>query len=143
MPFEDTKILKLNQNQKSDETPVIIFADLECLIEKTDRYKNKLKNVCSTKVGELIPSGFPTSTISPFKITEKTHDVYRGKDCMKKFCKSLKEHAMKIANFKIKNLKLLIKEQQGSYENAKICYIYNEKFENKYLKDKKYLKIGI
>ena len=35
-------------------------------------------------------------------------------------------------------MKLLIKEQQGSYENAKICYIYKEKFENNYVKDKKY-----
>ena len=28
--------------------------------------------------------------------------------------------------------------QQKSYENAKICYIFKEKFENKYVKDKKY-----
>ena len=35
-------------------------------------------------------------------------------------------------------MKLLTKEQQDSYENAKICYICTEKFENKYLKDKKY-----
>ena len=28
--------------------------------------------------------------------------------------------------------------QQESYENAKICYISTEIFENKYLKDKKY-----
>ena len=38
-------------------------------------------------------------------------------------------------------MKLLTKEQQESYENAKICYICKEKFENKYLKDKKYCKI--
>ena len=38
-------------------------------------------------------------------------------------------------------MKLLTKEQQESYENAKICYICNEKFENKYLKDKKYPKV--
>ena len=30
-------------------------------------------------------------------------------------------------------MKLLTKEQQESYETAKICYIYKEKFENKYL----------
>ena len=30
------------------------------------------------------------------------------------------------------------KEQQESYENAKICYICKEKVEKKYLKDKKY-----
>ena len=37
-------------------------------------------------------------------------------------------------------MKLLTKEQQESYEIAKICYICNEKFENKYVKDKKYPK---
>ena len=41
---------------------------------------------------------------------------------------------MKIISFK---KKLLIKEQQESYENAKIWYICREKIENKYLKDKK------
>ena len=35
-------------------------------------------------------------------------------------------------------MKLLTKEQQESYENTKICFICKEKFENKYLKDKKY-----
>ena len=46
---------------------------------------------------------------------------------------------MKIINFKKKKMKFLTKEQQESYENAKICYICREKFENKYLKDKKIL----
>ena len=34
-------------------------------------------------------------------------------------------------------MKLLTKEQQESYENARICYTCKEKIENKYLKDKK------
>ena len=36
-------------------------------------------------------------------------------------------------------MKLLTKEQQEPYENAKICSIYGEKFENKYAKDRKTL----
>ena len=36
MSFEDTKILKINQCQKSDKGPFIIYAHLECLIEKID-----------------------------------------------------------------------------------------------------------
>ena len=60
---------------------------------------------------------------------------------MKKFCESLREHAMMIINFTKKKLKLLTKEQQESYENAKICYICYEKINNKYLKDKKYCKV--
>ena len=38
-------------------------------------------------------------------------------------------------------MELLTKEQQESYKNAKITYICTEKFENKYLKDKKYYKV--
>ena len=39
-------------------------------------------------------------------------------------------------------MKLLTKEQQESYENAKIFYIFKEKFRNKFLKDEKYCKVG-
>ena len=48
---------------------------------------------------------------------------------------------MKIINFKNKKMKVLTKEQQESYKNEKICYIYQGKYENKYLKDKKYRKV--
>ena len=34
MPSGDTKILEFNRYQKSDEAPFVIYADLECLIEK-------------------------------------------------------------------------------------------------------------
>ena len=36
IPSGDTKILEFNQYQKSDEAPFIIYADLECIIEKID-----------------------------------------------------------------------------------------------------------
>ena len=52
------------------------------------------------KISKNIPSGFSISSISSFKSIENKHDVYRGKDCMKKFCRSLREHTMKIINFK-------------------------------------------
>ena len=39
MPSEDTKILEFNQNQEFDKPPFTIYADLECLIEKTDGSK--------------------------------------------------------------------------------------------------------
>ena len=37
----------------------------------------------------------------------------------------------------------LFKEQQESYENAKICYVCTEKFNNKYFKDKNILKLEL
>ena len=32
------------------------------------------------------------------------HDVYRDEDCMKKFCESLREQAMRIIKFEKKNI---------------------------------------
>ena len=39
MPSEDTKILEFNQYQKSDKARLIIYADLEFIIEKIDGCK--------------------------------------------------------------------------------------------------------
>ena len=78
------------------------------------------------------------STISSFKSIENKHDVYRGKDCMKTFFESFKEHPMEIINFK-KKTKLLTNEQQKSCKSAKICKTRFIQF--KYVKHKKYCKV--
>ena len=36
MPNEDNKIIKYNQGEKSIKSPFIIYADLECLLEKNE-----------------------------------------------------------------------------------------------------------
>ena len=38
------------------------------------------------------------STISSFRRIGNKDDVYRRKDCTKKFCESLREHTIKIIN---------------------------------------------
>ena len=53
-------------------------------IKKIDASKNNRENSSTRKVSEHTPSGFPVSTISSFKSMENKHDVYRGKDCVKK-----------------------------------------------------------
>ena len=78
MPSEDTKILGFNQYKKSDKAPFIIYADLECIIEKIDGCKNNPENSSTTKVSEHIPSGFSMSTISSFRSIETKQDVYKG-----------------------------------------------------------------
>ena len=64
MPSEDTKILEFNQYQKSDKGPFIIYANLECIIGKTDECKNNPENSSATKLSKNIPSGFSMSSIS-------------------------------------------------------------------------------
>ena len=64
MPSEDTKILEFNQYQKSDKTPIIIYADIECIIKKIDGCKNSSENSSVKKVSKHIPSRLSMSTIS-------------------------------------------------------------------------------
>ena len=77
MPSEDSKILEFNQYQKSNKAPLIIYADLECIIEKIDGCKYNSENSSTTKVREHILSGFSMPIISLFRIIENKHDVYR------------------------------------------------------------------
>ena len=63
MLSEDTKILEFNRYQKSDRAPFIIYADLEYIIEKIDRCKNKPENSSTTKVSKHIPLSFSMPTI--------------------------------------------------------------------------------
>ena len=42
------------------------------------------------------------STIWAFDYIENKHNLYRGKDCMKTFCESLREHAKNILDFEKK-----------------------------------------
>ena len=58
--------------------PIIIYADLECIIETTDGCENNSENSSTTKVSKHIPSDFSISTISSFRTIENKHNVYRG-----------------------------------------------------------------
>ena len=70
------KILQFNQYQKYATASFIIYADLECILEKIDRSKNNPEHSSTTKVSEHIQSGFSMSTISSFKNIKNKHHVY-------------------------------------------------------------------
>ena len=49
-----------------------------------------------------MPSAYSLFTQCSFDSAKKMLDCYRGKDCMKCFCKNLKEHETKIINYEKK-----------------------------------------
>ena len=49
------------------------------------------KNSSGTKASKHISSGFSLSTICSFRSIENQHDVYRGKNCIKRFCEFLRK----------------------------------------------------
>ena len=65
VPPEDTKT-EFNQYQKYEKATFIIYADIECLIEKIDGCTKIRESSFTTKVIEHISSGFTKSTILSF-----------------------------------------------------------------------------
>ena len=141
---KDTKILKFSQYKKSYKVPFIMYADLECLIEKIDGRKDNRKSLSTTKLGKHIQSGFSMSTISSFKTIENNRDVFRSKDCMKEFCEYLLwELAMQIINFKRKNKVINKRTAEIMRELSKnVWYIVKKNMDINMLKVKTIVKFG-
>ena len=101
----------------------IIYADIKSLIKKIDGCTNNPENSSTTKAGNHILSGYSMSRIWAFDHIESKHTLYRGKDCMKKFCESLREQVKNMIDFEKKKMLPLTKEELKSQQDAKVCYI--------------------
>ena len=103
--------------------PFIIYADLECLLEKMSTCINNPNESSTTKINKHTPSGYSIFTSCSFDESKNKLNYYRGKDCMKKFCKDLKEHATRIINYEKKKIIPLTTEEKINYNDQKVCYI--------------------
>ena len=123
MPNKDNNKIKYNQGEKSIKLPFIIYADLECLLEKINTCYNNPEESSTTKINHHTPSGYSIFTHCSFDKSKSKLNYYRGEDCMKSFCKDLKEPATKINNCEKKDMIPLTKEEKEDYNNQKVCYI--------------------
>ena len=89
-----------------------IYVDLECLLEKMSTCMNNPNESYTTKIIKHTPSGYSTFTSCSFDESKNKLNYYRGKDCMKKFCKDLRIHATKIINYEKKKIIPLTPEEK-------------------------------
>ena len=96
----------------------IIYAGIESLIKTIDGYARNPENFQQQK------------QVSIF-LVENKHTLYRGEDCMKKFCTSLRQDTTKVLNFEKKKMLPLTKKELKLPQNATECHICQKKiFEN-------------
>ena len=62
MPNEDSKIIKYNQGEKSIRSPFIIYADLECSLEKISSCYNNFEESSTAEINKYTPSGYSLFT---------------------------------------------------------------------------------
>ena len=138
MPTKDNNLIKYNQGEKPIKMPFTIYADLECLVEKMSTCQNNPNKSSTTKINKHTPLGYSLFTHCSFDESKNKLNYYREDDCMKKFCKDLREHTMKMINYEKKRMVPLTTKEEICYNIQKICYICKKEFNNN---DKKQQKV--
>ena len=130
MPTKNNNIIKYNHGEKSMKLPFFIYADLECLLEKMSTCINNPNESSTTKINKHTPSGYSIFTHCSFNKSKNKLNYYRGKDCIKKFSKDLRERASKIIDYEKKKIIPLTTEEKIYHNKQKICYICKKEFNN-------------
>ena len=109
MPTNDNNTIKYNQGEKSIKSPFVVYADLECLLEKMSTCYNNPEESSTTKINKHMQSGYSIFTRCSFDISKSKLNYYRG---YYEFCKDLREHATKIINYKKKRYDTINKKRR-------------------------------
>ena len=103
-----------------------------------DTCHNNPEESSTTEINKHPPSGYPLFMHCSFDKIKNKLDYYRGKDCMKKFCKALRTHATKIINYEKKKMISLTIKEKIHHSEQEICFICKKEFDKN---DKKYYKV--
>ena len=129
MPTKDNNVIKYSYGEKSIKLPFVVYADLECLLEKRSTCYNNPEESSTTKINKHTPSGYSIFTHCSFDKSKSRLNYYRGEDYMTKFCKTLREHATKIINYEKKDRIPLTKKEKENYNNQNVSYICKKEFD--------------
>ena len=138
MPTKFNKTLKYNYGEKSLKTPFALYVDLEFLLLKQQSCQNNSNRSYTERKAIHEPCGYALNLVCSFDSEENKQSFYRGTDCIKRFCRDLKELGTEIVNYEQREMIPLTDNENRSYEEQKKCHIcqkgfcYNKNEEKKY-----------
>ena len=122
MHNEGNKILEYNRREWSMKHQFVIYAELECLLEKILSCKNDpQKSYAEKKNIKLLVIQCVIDAI------KNKLACYRSKDCMKIFCRGLKEYVTKISNHEKNEMIPLTNEEKKIHCRQKKNVTYAKK----------------
>ena len=123
------------------EDIIFILSLLECITRSSSSSCEEIKLIAidpnnpeissTTKIDDYITCGYSMSKIWAFDHIEKKHTLYCGKDCIRKFCTSLREHANNAIDFeKKKNVTVNKKRTKITSGWKSMLYVQKENIKN-------------
>ena len=128
MSSEKYKILKFSQREKSLRVPITYYCDTESLIKNTDTCDNNPEQPLTTRVNKHEVCVFSIVAKSSLTDIKQKNTCYRGKNCIEKHCKELREWVMKIVNYEMKKMIPLTIGEKEYHENQDKCFLCDKRF---------------
>ena len=115
LPTPEERYLLRTPGKNSLIVPVMIYADLECLLIKN-------KSDVNPRIEEIhIPSGYSIVTCYSFDKSKNKVNYYCGEDCMEPFSKTLGKFFIKLINYKQKSMIPLTDNEKVMHDNKRVC----------------------
>ena len=128
MPSEKNKYISTTSGKNSMRAPLVIYADVECLLMKINSSENTSANSYTERKALHVSCGYSIVTCYSYDKTENRQICYRGQDCMKHFTKTLGNIFIKYMNFEQKPIIPLSDDEKTQHDNEKVCFLCKKEF---------------
>ena len=117
--------------KKSMKVPFVIYTDFDAVTEKVDSATPDPEKSYTEKYQKHAPSGFCYYVKKEGEENYAESVVYRGEDCVEKFCEMIEEEAKEIAGIYKNIIPLeMTAEDNEKFQSAVDCHICNKKLNN-------------
>ena len=131
MPSKGSTV-EFYDGQRQFKVPFMMYADFEAILEPIQGPSPDPEEPYTSKVNQHIPSGWCVYSKFAYGEVQNPLKLYRGKDCIEKFCDYIKEEAKRLYHmFLEKPMDILTNEQWTRYKRASKCHICFKPFKFK------------
>ena len=117
-------IVEFCDGQYQFKVPFIMYADFESLLEPIQGSSKDPSGPCTTAINNHIPSGWCVYSEFAYGKVQNPLTLYRGKDCVKKFCSHIIGEARRLYHaFPERPMNPLTSNQNERHKKSKRCHI--------------------
>ena len=124
--------IEFYDGQNQFKVPFMMYADFEAILNPIQDPSPYPSKPYTKEVNQHIPSGFCIYSKFAYGEVENLLRLYRGEDCVEKFCDHIKEEAKRLYHmFPEKPMNPLINKQWKRYQRVSECHICYKTFNYK------------
>ena len=126
LPTEDEKIIEFKNFKFQEKQPFVIYADLECLLQKHNEHRTNNTSYYQ----KHIPCSIAYFLKCSYDNSLDRFELYTGEDCISWFMKQLFDISKRINNILVDKtpMEALTQEQKSNFINATHCHICKKAF---------------